>query len=159
MWTLKSDFLFNLETHGWQCKSCEKNFALKNSLKCHIIEVHWGHIWKQKYVIETKDVLEDKDLITQGFLGLNKIVRSSNSSPGSLWTFSALQIVLCVFPNSKLNLVLRFTLKQRMKKQLSMFCFNVDLRIRFNFEFENTRMTMWILWEKLYFQGIFEVSY
>ena len=42
---------------------------------------------KSNYVIETKDNLEDKDLITQDFLGLNTIVRSPNS-PGSLLTFN-----------------------------------------------------------------------
>ena len=81
---------------------------------------------KQKYVIETKDVLEDKDLITQGFLCLSNIVRSSNSSPGSLLTFSTLQIVLCVFPNSKRNLILRFTSKQSINVSWS---WNVWMRI------------------------------
>ena len=49
-------------------------------------------------------------------------------------------------------------IKAKHEKHLNMLCFNVDLKIRFNFEFEHTRITMWILLEKLYFQEIFEVS-
>ena len=89
---------------------------------------------KSNYVIETKDALEDKDLITQDFLGLNKIVGNPNSSPGSLLFFSTLQIVLVVFPNSKLNLILRFTLKQSMKKQLNMLIY---LKIVADFHYSN----------------------
>ena len=33
-------------------------------------------------------------------------------------------------------------IKAKLEQQMSTICFNVDLKIRFNFEFENTRMTM-----------------
>ena len=88
---------------------------------------------KSNYVIETKDALEDKGLITQDFLSLNKIVGSPNSR-GSVLTFSTLQIVLGLFPNSKLNLILRFTLKQSMKKQLNMLIY---LKIVADFHYSN----------------------
>ena len=35
-------FAFENTEDAVKCKSCEKNFTLNESLKCHIIEVHGG---------------------------------------------------------------------------------------------------------------------
>ena len=67
---LKIRFYFEFGNTRTTIQSCEKNSALKNSLKIHIIEVHYGQ-WRtdiledlKNYVIGTKDALDDKDLIT-----------------------------------------------------------------------------------------------
>ena len=53
--------------------------------------------------------------------------------PRKPWVIKSLSIIIVirVFSNSKLNLILRSTLKQIVL--ICLLCFNVNLKIRFNF--------------------------
>ena len=52
---IRFNFVFeNTQRTLVECKSCEKNFTLNESLKCHIIEVHGG---QKKHF---KEALEDE---------------------------------------------------------------------------------------------------
>ena len=84
-----------------------------------VVDVSDVKIEPKKFYI-TK--INNLDLITQGFIGLNNIVRSFNSLPGILLAFQHHN--LCVLPNSKLNLSLRFTLKQSLNNKWALICFN-----------------------------------
>ena len=50
--------------------------------------------------------------------------------------------VLCVLPKFKIKPDFKVHIKSKHKQQLIMNCFNVDLEIRFNFEFGNTQRTL-----------------
>ena len=132
MWTLKSDLVLNLETHRGQWKSYGSQSQLDpprlpsqpsvSYSKSSLKHFHWSS-W-------TTVVWHFKESLKVKFLSQD------------------LHCTLCV-SKSKMKSDFKVHIKTKHARLLFMLQFNVNLKIRFSFDFGNTQRTLEILWKPM----------